>query len=92
MDTTCNGWTNYQTWVVNLHIGDYLQECVNTWEPDGKHSTRYECGQYLKQCFEELYGEELSAMDSLLSALLTEDKIDWYDLAETYLKNVEVSE
>ena len=27
-----NGWTNYETWLVNMWYGDYLQDIVNEGE------------------------------------------------------------
>jgi len=32
-DNTYNGWTNRETWVINLWMGDYFQEVSD----DGQH-------------------------------------------------------
>jgi hypothetical protein len=89
-----NGWTNYQTWAVNVHIGDYLQECTNEFaKSKGYILGNYELSRHLKQCFEDLYAEQLDEIltqSPLLYDLLSNDTIDWCDLAQHCMDDITI--
>jgi hypothetical protein len=89
-----NGWTNYQTWAVNVHVGEYLQDSTNEFaKSKGYILGNYELSRHLKQCFEDLYGDQLEEIQSkypLLYDLLADDCIDWCDLAQHYMDEITV--
>ena len=83
-DKTYNGWTNYETWRVNLEVFDGVTlEDLNTVEVEP-----YEVGQYLKE-----YAEEIIFLDSHIGgktpSSLMEDyaraflaDVNWYEIAK----------
>ena len=81
-DTTYNGWTNYETWRVNLEIFDGF-------DPTDYYSNlnaddTYELGQSLKQYAEEVIFECSNVPDGLAKdyALAFLDAVNWYEIAE----------
>jgi len=76
-DKTYNGWTNYETWRVNLEIFDgFTLEDLNTVEVEP-----YEVGQYLKD-----YAEEIVFLDSHIGGKTPSSLIE--DYARAFLQNV----
>ena len=76
-DTKYNGWTNYETWRVNLEIFDGVTlEDLNTVEVEP-----YEVGQYLKD-----YAEEIVFLDSHIGGKTPSSLME--DYARTFLQNV----
>ena len=90
-DTKYNGWTNYETWRVNLEIFDgFTIEDLNTVEVEP-----YEVGQYLKD-----YAEEIVFLDSHIGgktpSSLMEDyaraflqNVNWYEIASHMIQEQE---
>lgn len=88
-NTTCNGWSNYATWRINLEVFDGMTlEDMNTVEVDP-----YEVSQYLKD-----YAEEIIFLDSHIGgkspSSLMEDyaraflsDVNWYEIAEHMIKD-----
>lgn len=109
-NATYNGWTNYETWVVNLWMDneegthDYWLEVVedvyNNEAKGQKHFTKMEdavciLAERLKEDHEDrknniLENAELTASvwADLLGAALSE--VNWREIAEHLLENVEV--
>lgn len=109
-NATYNGWTNYETWVVNLWMDneegthDYWLEVVedvyNNEAKEQKHFTKMEdavciLAERLKEDHEDrknniLENTELTASvwADLLGAALSE--VNWREIAEHLLENVEV--
>jgi hypothetical protein len=109
-DKTYNGWTNYETWVVNLWMDneqgshDYwlevAQEVSNDLETPTNSMTRMDEAIYiladkLKDYHEEAKDEilersgmEASVWADLLGSALCE--VNWREIAEHLLENVEV--
>jgi len=86
-----NGWTNRETWLVNLYFGeafyDYIKERLeeggaleqfnrDDQEAISKIATIYQ--DYVESYLEE----ELEKLSSFLSDYIDLNLIDWYDLAE----------
>ena len=86
-----NGWKNYETWLVNLWLGEdfriYAEE-----QPDS-----FACDQYKLSLALKDYTEEVVQMDTLsvegglivdlLNAALS--AVDWYEIAEHYVREEE---
>lgn len=70
-DNKCNGWTNYETWRVNLEIFD-------GWETDG-HEV---CEESVQDVAEQLV--EMSAPDGLAKdyAMAFLSAVNWFEIAE----------
>ena len=107
---TYNGWTNYETWVVNMWMdnneGSYdywrevAQEIHNNLEEPTNSLTKMDEAMYLladrlKDYHEEIKDEILgnvkltsSVWADLLGAALSE--VNWREIAEHLLENVEV--
>jgi hypothetical protein len=76
-DKTYNGWTNYETWRVNLEVFDGVAlEDLNTVEVEP-----YEVGQYLKD-----YAEEIIFLDSHIGGKTPSSLME--DYARAFLENV----
>jgi len=83
-DKTCNGWSNYATWRINLEIFDGVTlEDMNTVEVD----------PYLLKDYLQEYAEEIVFLDSHIGgktpSSLMEDyaraflsDVNWYEIAE----------
>ena len=106
---TYNGWTNYETWVVNLWMdneeGSYdywrevAQEVSNDLEEPTNSMTKMDEAIYLladrlkdhhEQVKDEILVEDMTASvwADLLGAALSE--VNWREIAEHLLENVEV--
>jgi len=79
IDTTYNGWTNYETWLVNLWIGDLLSEMHD--DGDGVRA------ESIKEMVDEMASaateEDCNGLicDLLNSAIML---VDWHDIASHY--------
>lgn len=77
-----NGWANYETWLTNLHFGDYLyelaHECVDEDKP-GADSMEEFVLQYLENCGELSFGGASFVTDAVTGFL---SDVDWREIAE----------
>lgn len=86
---TCNGWANHATWLVNLWLGEYN---YNHSELSGL--SRYDATQALKEAVDNILTDYENAKLSGLAADLINSAlsdVDWYELADSYLEDCEVS-
>ena len=71
-----NGWTNYETWRVNLELFDGF---------DGeelKGMSRYDASQYLKEMAEESIEQSVSKGLARDFAMAFLQAVDWYSIAD----------
>ena len=87
-DKTYNGWSNYETWRINLEIFDGVTlEDMNTVEVDP-----YQLKDYLQEYAEELVFLDCrlderrpsSLMEDYARAFLSD--VNWYEIAEHMVK------
>lgn len=93
-----NGYTNYETWCVNLHISN-LQGEQDYWnerasfamahsDPSNDHlDARCELAEELRDTFLEKYEEQMpdnTILADLLRAALSE--VNWHELARNYVE------
>ena len=89
-----NGYPNWETWIVNLWMGDDLAEVVQRLKEDEDDliHDNYELGTYLKEQVlvwrDELYPDmpETSDLFSDLIRAALQD-VDWRNLADQYLNS-----
>ena len=79
---TYNGWTNKETWLVNLHYGDMVQEHVE----EAGHMEASEVREYV-----EYVALECEALSSLPMGLLSDfvntcfSEVNWHELSDHYV-------
>lgn len=84
-----NGWTNKETWLVNLWLGDYIQESLA--ESDCRD--KYDAAAWIRDLVEE-FCDSLNG-NSVESGFLVDifncafGEINWRELAEFYLAEIE---
>jgi hypothetical protein len=84
---TYNGWTNYETWRVNLEVFDGFDpsEYFSAYDPEDV----YELGQSLKQYAEEVIFDCGQVPDGLAAdyarAFLSD--VNWYEIAKHMAAN-----
>jgi hypothetical protein len=94
VDTSCNGWSNYATWRVNLELlDDYISQTVYD-DPDTRQAwcetTTYGLAEVLKEYADDAvtgYGELSDDYDSAGGLAVSYaraflDDVDWYEIAE----------
>ena len=91
---TYNGWTNYETWCVNLWLTNdegsyhYWREEAGRHLKDDREDARCNLAKQLKSELEEASPlEEASLFSDLLNAALSE--VDWYKVADAFLEDLE---
>lgn len=80
-DTKFNGWTNWKTWMVNLHWGDYWGSAIGLRdEPITAEEMRSDVEEFLDEALSLLpEGQRLFIGDMIdISA------VNWRELAEHY--------
>jgi hypothetical protein len=78
--TTYNGWTNRETWVINLHFGEYFQEVAN----DGQQLL----ADYMEGTLWEMLAE--ANIPPVFLDLIDLGVVNWHELATAYNENKEV--
>lgn len=82
MNNQYNGWTNKETWLVNMHYGDIVQEQIE----EAGHMEAEEIREFV-----EHVALECEAMHCLPSGLLMDfindsfSEVNWHELAEHYV-------
>lgn len=72
----CNGWTNRNTWLVNLWFGDYFAEMHEEGEPV--------TAEYIESFVEEYIESQIGGMTGFVADLIDIKMIDWDELAGHY--------
>ena len=101
-DTTYNGWKNYETWNVALHInndrGDYdfwrenTQHCLDVskseydWQTD-RDAAIYNLSVMLQDTFENDAPDLVGTYADLLGSALS--NVCWYEIAENLIEAIE---
>lgn len=93
-----NGWSNYQTWAVNLYLGDYFTERTTEYIEQGGEVSAHDVADVLRNDFGEFIydrfpdNDKREGIDNLVADLFSSatDVIDWLELAEAYLDNIGV--
>lgn len=70
-----NGWTNRETWLVNLHLGDYFQAVAE----DGEQVM----ADYIEQTVWDLFDE--ANIPPFFADMIDLGIVNWQELAEHYI-------
>lgn len=80
-NTTYNGWTNYNTWLVNLWLyNDGIYETIETRTTDA-----YQMGQIIRQYLEEVQPETTGLWADMINAAMRD--VNWKELGASYLES-----
>lgn len=80
-DKTYNGWTNYETWRVNLEVFDGLELSDVTYRPNHTDVDTYEVSKACEEYAEEVViGETEGLVADYARAFLRE--VNYYEIAE----------
>jgi hypothetical protein len=95
MDTQkYNGWTNYATWLVNLHFDnlDFTDEVeLGAFDDMDADGIRCHVAAWI-QMFVESYLDEVAGTDNLfvLDVISTTiNDVDWHDIADHYVDDIQ---
>lgn len=87
-DTTYNGWTNYATWLVGLHLMDsvveLIQEDGDVWSADDVN----DAAELFKEIIAEMLDDSGIATFPLLWGLLDTNSINYDELGQHALDAV----
>lgn len=94
MANTYNGWTNYQTWVVNLWLTndswsdemlrEWARECLDDADGD-KDDARYELAKRIEAQHDEFMPETTGVYADLLGHAL--GMVDWQEIAQHVIED-----
>ena len=78
-----NGWTNFQTWAVNVWLGDDEE-----WLQSLREMELYEAGQEIKRRLDDMKDDAISEDSSLMRDLLTSaiEEVNIHELATSWLE------
>jgi hypothetical protein len=88
-----NGWTNYETWLINLHFDNFdfeeVMDIFDDCKDKGEMLTRIAdyIEQYVEDTVESMVEQPLPCLlQDIISAALSE--VDYRDIAEHYIDDV----
>ena len=79
--TDYNGWTNRETWVINLWMGDYFQEIAN----DGEHLL----ADYIEETIWDMLDD--ANVPGMFKDMIDLGVVNWQELADHYVTDAEVA-
>jgi len=79
--TDYNGWTNRETWVINLWLGEYFQDVAN----DGQHLM----ADYIESTVWDMF-EEANIPD-MFKDMIDLNAVDWRELEQHYVTDEEAA-
>lgn len=101
-DTKYNGWSNYETWVVNLWIDndegqynywrDRARECFTDASADTHMTRKEDATTVLAQALQNEITDSAPATDGLFGDMLTHalGMVDWYEIAASQIDALEI--
>ena len=102
MEEKYNGWTNYQTWRINLELidGYMVEECITDYidleeyqevEEEEKRELKekaiYQLSEHLEWYVTEILELDNNNETTLSYAMAFINPVNWYEIAESYIKD-----
>jgi hypothetical protein len=103
-DTYYNGWTNYETWLVNLWLTNEQgsDELVREWADElmqdaidkgcdsdsARNDAAYELGERIKDMHEEMSPEVTGLFADLINAAL--GAVNWYEIGKHFIDDIDL--
>lgn len=88
--TTYKGWTNYETWLTNLHFGDDLiYDFMRETKATDIYDASLELKEYITDDMIPNLGNNSFAEDIVNSFL---DAVNWYEITERYYEKAKSEE
>jgi hypothetical protein len=81
-DNTYNGWTNRETWVINLWMGDYFQEVSD----EGQHLM----AEYIEETIWDMLNE--ADIPPMFADMIDLCAVNWQELADHYTTETKFQE
>ena len=94
MDTQkYNGWTNWATWMVNLHFDglDFTDEIENgSFDDISKDDLRCQLAYTIQEYVESYLDEVADTSNTFVADLIsgTMQDVDWHDIADHYVDDI----
>ena len=88
--TNYNGWTNRETWLVNLYFGDDLYQTIKEEYYFQGVTSVSELAEIYKDHVMGYLEEELGSLGSFLSDYIDFGLINWDELAENVIYDIKV--
>ena len=86
MNEKYNGWTNRETWLVNLYFGSDFEEIVKSEiEETGEKMSVDEIAEKYEEFVTSMFDDEIDSLSPFLQDLIDLGIINWYELAEAVL-------
>jgi len=88
-----NGWTNYETWLVNLWLGEDFAVTTNEADPEVA-TNQHELAEAMQQWTADIVDSHVDGMESgfvldLINAALS--AVNWYEIAGHYVREEEAA-
>ena len=77
-DTAYNGWTNYETWLVNLWLGE--EDYEGNLSSADKRQSAYDLGKRIRDYVEEMQPEVTGLYADMINAAIR--AVNWQEIAE----------
>ena len=77
-DNSYNGWTNRETWLVNLWFLDHLYTEIKHLDSDGDRA------HYIKEHVEQ-YMDDMEIPNGFISDLIDISQVNWHELANVHV-------
>lgn len=81
-DNTYNGWSNRNTWVVNLHWGDYWAQLVEDGETVTAETMENDVEEFIDAAFDDMSESHRLFIGDFLSL----SDVNWNELADHYMR------
>ena len=94
MDTQkYNGWTNYATWMVNLHFDnlDFTDEVdLGVFDDMSKDDIRCHVASWIQELVESYLDEAVDTNNCFVQDIInaTINDVDWHDIADQYVDDI----
>lgn len=93
-----NGFVNRETWIVNLHFGDFLTEDIqdlyndDAWQTDDHEEITDHVARYVEQFVLDQLEEVRNGPNVFVRDLVNDEEIDYGELAGLYVSELDTDD